>query len=315
MEKITSRAVIGVFKRAIAAGLPPNWVTAIANQFSSDQASEDYPWLSAAPVLREWVGGRHAKGLTENNITIANKHFEATMEVLVRDMRRDKFGMIEARVMEIIRRAYTHPANLLSTLIINGESTACYDGQYFFDTDHSEGNSGTQSNDLSVDISALPVAVHGTTTAPSISEMQLCVAQAIAQMLSFKDSEGEPMNEDASGFLVMVPPAFLNTALQAVATPAQVAESQTALQALKSDFNISVTTNARLSAWTTKFAVFRTDSYIKPLIFQRETAVNVAAKAEGSEFEFDNDAHQYGVDYWGNVAYGLWQNACLVTMA
>ena len=38
------------------------------------------------------------------------------------------------------------------------------------------------------------------------------------------------------------------------------------------------------------------------------------AKAEGSEYEFDNDAHQYGVDTWRNVAYGYWQEARYVTM-
>ncbi|GAF85157.1 unnamed protein product, partial [marine sediment metagenome] len=32
-----------------------------------------------------------------------------------------------------------------------------------------------------------------------------------------------------------------------------------------------------------------------------------------SEFEFDNDAHQYGVDADRNVGYGFWQHACLKT--
>ena len=47
---------------------------------------------------------------------------------------------------------------------------------------------------------------------------------------------------------------------------------------------------------------------------QTEQEVELKAKAEGSEFEFDNDAWQYGVDAWRNVAYGYWQRACLVTM-
>jgi len=110
----------------------------------------------------------------------------------------------------------------------------------------------------------------------------------------------------------MVPPTFMQTGMQAVATPQQVAASQTAMSEM--DFSISVVPNARLSAWTTKLAIFRADSFIKALIFQRETAINISAKAEGSDFEHDNDAHEYGIDYWGNVAYGLWQHACLVTL-
>ena len=46
-------------------------------------------------------------------------------------------------------RTVSHWASLLSTLIVNGESATCYDEQYFFDTDHSEGESGTQSNVIS----------------------------------------------------------------------------------------------------------------------------------------------------------------------
>ena len=313
MDKITSRAVLGEFKRALGIEKPPAWVSMIANTFRSDQASEEYPWLDAVPALREWVGGRNAKGFKENDLTVKNLHFEGTLEWLVKDLRRDKFDMIRANVGDLVQRAMTHPASLLSTLIINGESTVCYDGQYYFDTDHSEGDSGTQSNDISVDISELPVATHGVITAPSIAEMQLAIATGIQQMMGFKDSAGEPINDNMKDFVVMVPVSFFNTAIQAVATPVQVAETQTALQALKQDFSISAVVNPRLS-WTDKFAIFNTDGYIKPLIFQRETNYNVSSKAEGSEFEFDNDAHQYGLDYWGNVAYGLWQKACLVTL-
>lgn len=315
MELITSRAVVGAMKQALAAGAPPRWVNAIANTFESDQASEKYPWLNATPAMREWIGGRNAKGFKENNLEIVNKHFEDTIRVEKKDMRRDKFGMIKIRIAELVRRAMVHPGTLLSTLIVNGESALCYDGQYFFDTDHSEGDSGTQSNDLAVTLSALPTLVHGTAAAPAVEEFQMCIGKAIQAIVSFKDDAGEPMNEDATGFLVMVPPTLMHVAYQAVSTPMQVAASQTALSEMMKDFSITASMNPRLSAWTTKFAVFRTDSNIKSLIFQRETAINTSAKAEGSDFEHDEDAHEYGIDYWGNASYGLWQNACLVTMS
>jgi phage major head subunit gpT-like protein len=53
---------------------------------------------------------------------------------------------------------------------------------------------------------------------------------------------------------------------------------------------------------------------VKAFIRQEETAVQIKAKAEGSEYEFDHDAHQYGVDTWRNVGYGYWQQACQVTL-
>ena len=58
----------------------------------------------------------------------------------------------------------------------------------------------------------------------------------------------------------------------------------------------------------------RADGDVKAFIRQEETAVQIKAKAEGSEYEFDHDAHQYGVDTWRNVGYGYWQQACQVTL-
>lgn len=312
MKKITERQIIGWFYMSLAAGGAP-WIDATSNYFTSDQSSEEYAWLGMSPVLREWIGGRQAKGFREDGLTIANKHFEATLEILVRDLRRDKTGQIKARIQELAKRSNTHWASLLSTLVLNAESSVCYDGQYFFDVDHSEGKSGIQSNKISVDISALPCQVHGTTTLPSVEEMQLALARGVVQIASFKDDQGEPMNEDASSFMAMVPMSLMNVAMQAVATPMQVAASQTALEALKQNFSISVVPNVRLASWTDKLSLFRTDSAIKSFIRQEETAVNLKVKGEGSEFEFDNDAHQYGIDTWRNVGYGYWQNSCQIT--
>lgn len=314
INRLTSRAVIGEFYKTLEQDLGASWIGDVSNYFPSDQDSEEYAWLGMVPALREWIGGRNAKGFRENGLTIKNKHYEATIDILVRWMRRDKSGQAMVRIQELARRTNAHWASLLSTLIINAAATACYDGQYFFDTDHSEGDSGTQSNDITVDISELPVSVNGSTTAPSVEEMQLSIATAIQTICSFVDDQGEPMNEEARSFLVMTPVSLMNVAMQAVATPLQIDASQTALTALKQDFTVRAVANARLSSWTANFAVFRTDSAVKALIRQEETEVDLKVKAEGSEYEFDNDAHQYGVDTWRNVGYGYWQNACLVTL-
>ncbi len=310
---LSSRAIIGEFYKTLEQNIGASWVPLISNYFPSDQDSESYPWLGMVPQMREWVGGRNAKGFRENGITIENKHFESTIEVLVKELRRDKTGQVMTRIRELAQRTNAHWASLLSTLIVNGASTDCYDGQYFFDTDHSEGDSGTQSNDISVDISALPASVHGSTTAPSPEEMQQAIVQGIAQMMGFLDDQGEPMNENASGFLVMTPVSLWTTATKAVTMPAGTGVSE---MQLPSGVSINVVANPRLDAnsWTAQFAVFRTDSEIKPLIRQEESEVSLKAKAEGSEYEFDNDAHQYGVDTWRNVGYGLWQHSCLVTL-
>jgi phage major head subunit gpT-like protein len=310
---LSSRAIVGMYYARLEANPGMAWIDGISNLFGSDQASETYNFLGQSPAMREWIASRQAKGFSGQGVTIVNKHYEATIEIQKKDLRRDKTGQIRTRIEEFSDRAQTHWASLLSTLLINGPSTACYDGQFFFDTDHSEGDSGTQDNDITVDISALPAAVHGATTAPSVEEMQQVMLKTIAQIMSFKDNQGEPMNENARRFLVVVPTALYLVAVAAVSTLTTAALQQNLNPNIIAGLTVDVQMNPRLT-WTDSFAVFRTDSPIKAFIRQTEQEVELKAKAEGSEFEFDNDAWQFGIDAWRGVGYGYWQRACYVTM-
>jgi phage major head subunit gpT-like protein len=312
---ISSKGVIGQFYAALRQDLGQSWIPGVSMLFNSTQETETYKWLGMVPQMREWVGGRQPKGLRENGISITNKKYESTLEINVDDLRRDKTGQLNVRIAEQARRANSHWASLLSTLIVNAEAALCYDGQYFFDTDHSEGSSGTQDNDISVDISALPCSVHGATYAPSKEEAVQSILQGVAKIIGFVDDQAEPMNEDARSFIVMAAPQnpLYISLRDAISLPALLTGVPNYLQS--SDFSISVVPNARLSTWQDKFAVFRTDGQVKPFIRQEEEGVTVSAKAEGSEYEFDTDKHQYGIKAIRNVGYGYWQTGCLVTLA
>ena len=300
---LSSRAIIGTFYNKLAAMTGMEWIAGTSMLFPSNQESETYKWLGMAPAMREWIGGRNAKGFRENGLTIINKTFEATLEVLVDEIRRDKTGQVMLRVAEMAQRANSHWASLLSTLIIAGESALCYDGQYFFDTDHSEGDSGTQDNDLT--------GAAATSTQPTAAEMEAAIMACVAALLGYKDDQGEPMNEGASNFLIMAPTVYLPPAAAVLSNP-YIAAGQSNLIKNIQGFNFSLAINPRLTSGA-KFYVFRTDGQTKPFIRQEEEALSVSAIAEGSELEFKEDKHQYGVKAIRNVGYGYWQHGCLYT--
>lgn len=304
---LSSRAIIGEFYNTLEQNTGALYVPGISSLFSSDQSSETYKWLGMAPQMREWVGGRQAKGFRENGITIANKTYEATLEVLLDEMRRDKTGQVMVRVRELAMRTNAHWAKLLSDLIIAGEAGVCYDGQYFFDTDHAEGDSGTQSNDIDSNVT--------TTTAPTAAEMETAILKSVEAMMAFKDDQGEPMNEEAMSFLVMVPVPFMSAAAAALKNPVIVDATGARTNTIVNigGFNFELAVNPRLS-WTTKFATFRTDGQTKPFIRQEEEGVTISAIAEGSELEFKENKHNYGVKAIRNVGYGYWQHAVLTTL-
>ena len=310
---LSSRAVMGMYFARLENPMAAGWIDGVSNLFGSDQASELYPFLGQNPRMREWLGGRQAKGLRANSMTITNKHYEATLEIALRDLRRDKTPQLQARIDEFADEGDSHWGALVSALIQGAAAAACYDGQFFFDTDHTEGDSGTQDNDITVDISALPAGVHGVVTAPSVEEFQQAVLKGIAQILSFKDNQGEPMNENANRFLVVVPVALYLTAVASVSNLTTAALQQNLNPNLIAGLTVDVQMNPRLT-WTDSFAVFRTDSPIKAFIRQTELEVKLKSKAEGSEYEFDNRAWQFGIDAARGVGYGYWQRACYVTM-
>lgn len=299
---ITERRIIGLLNSALNAAATP-WVDQLAMKMQSDQASETYAWLGSAPTMREWLGGRSAKDIREYSYTLANKEHEATLSVTKPELRRDKTGQLLVRINDLARRVQSYPAKLITRLMEDGEATTCYDGQYFFDTDHVEGDSATQDNDLTY------VAATGTT--PTVDEMRGAIMQSIIALMSFKDDSGEPMNENVQDFIVMVPKTYASQAYEATLLPT-VATGGAALIPNLPGLRITPVVNNRLT-WTTKFATLVADTETKPFILQEEMPMNVSAIGSGSELEFMENRHLYGVDWSGNVGYGFWQKACLTT--
>ncbi|MCY1359736.1 Mu-like prophage major head subunit gpT [compost metagenome] len=62
----------------------------------------------------------------------------------------DSYGLFNPLMGQLGQDAAEHPATLLYDLLKNGFSRTCYDGQYFFDTDHpvvtASGGEGSVSN-------------------------------------------------------------------------------------------------------------------------------------------------------------------------
>ncbi len=304
LNLLSSRAIIGRYYATLEGAKLASWVDKLSMPMESNQDSETYAWLGMTPAMREWVGQRQAKGVRASTYAIENKHYELTLDVKTEDIRRDKTGQIMVRVDEAAGRNIQHWNSLLSTLLLNGSATECYDGQYFFDTDHSEGDSGTQLNYLAAaQVPALNVA---TASSPTAAEASAALLGVIAYMMAYKDDQGQPMNADATSWLVMTPANDIWTAMLAATKNALISQSTNTL--VSAGFNIEVVCNPLLT-WNEEIAVFRTDARCKPLIRQTETEVTLKAIAEGSELEFNDGIWRFGLDAWRNVGYGYWQYA------
>lgn len=294
------------------------WIDALSNYFTSDQDMETYKWLGQVPAMREWLDGKNIKGLRVNAYEIINREFEATLGIKIKDLRRDKTGQIRMRIGELVKRSESHWASLLSTLMINGESSVCYDGQYYFDTDHVEGDSGTQKNLLtSADYDELNV---NTAAKPTATELVGVIMVMIQHLLSLKDDQGEPRNEDATEFLAMVPINMWASSVTAMSN-ANLASGSTQVDnvLLKQDqFSIKVVPNVRLtgSGWAnTQLALFRADAASKPFIRQEEEKPHPEILGEDSDHAFHEKEILISLEATRNVGYGMWSQACKATLS
>ena len=118
----------------------------VAMQTPSTGKSVDYKWLGDFPTMQEWVGDRVIKDLSAFNYEITNKSYEATIEVDRDDIQDDEVGVYTPMIQGLAQAAKSHPDILVFALLKLGFETLCFDGQYFFDTDHVV-NGASVSND------------------------------------------------------------------------------------------------------------------------------------------------------------------------
>lgn len=108
----------------------------IAKTIPSSGASNTYGWLSQFPAFREWVGSRLHKAIAETAYSVNNKMWESTLDVPRTSIEDDAFGHYGA-----IAESYGEAVDDLRSALVfgalnSGFAALCYDGQYFFDTDH-----------------------------------------------------------------------------------------------------------------------------------------------------------------------------------
>ncbi|MBI1214546.1 MAG: hypothetical protein GC185_01850 [Alphaproteobacteria bacterium] len=118
-----------------AAQVTPQW-DKVAMEVQSTGAEEKYGWLGEIPEMREWLGDRVIHALSTHDYNIKNKDFESTIGVPRNAIADDKLGVYAPMVQMMGDGAARHPDKLTFSLLKNGFATECYDGQYFFDTDH-----------------------------------------------------------------------------------------------------------------------------------------------------------------------------------
>jgi phage major head subunit gpT-like protein len=256
----------------------------------SEGADEEYGWLGSMPGMREWLGDRIFDKLRAAKFTLANKDWESGLEIEKNDIddgRLLKYGPV---LEELGKEAAYHPDELLFEVLMASESQVCWDGQFFVDTDHVWGDSGSQSNDLTYN--ALD---H---TAVTEDEFRAAYHAARAAMLGFKNDRGKylvrPRINPLPQLLLIVPPTLEEVANKAI--------NKQLVDAGESNIVLSkpriMTSNYFTS--TVSFDLVNLEGPLKPFVFQARRALQRQMKGmddrEFKHVKFMTDA-RYNVGY------------------
>ena len=310
--------VDGQFFASYEAALPGSLIESLCFKTTSNHDKETLDWIEAAPSMEKFTGHLNIKELLGSTYSIKNVEYKAAIEILKRSLRRGGVGaQWQVRVSDMARKAAELVQSLMTTSIEAGHTTGgeCYDGQYFFDSDHSTGSSGSLRNILTS--SQYPVLNVATAASPTPYEMAQAIMTGIGHFYTFKDSNGDPINGGAKNFLVMVPVAgtFWTSAQQAKVLGLLANTTSVVQNPVNSltDFNFTVMANPRMT-WTTDFAIFRTDGVLKPFILQEEQPLETDMLLEGSDTSFKEGKYLYKCEWSGGLGYGLWQHAIRLTL-
>lgn len=124
----------GAYKRALGQGT--NLSSRITTRITSATKEMRYGWLGKFPNVREWIGARVVQNLSESDYTIREKAYELTVGVDRDDIETDNLGIYTPMFEEMGLSTQAHVEQLVWGLLKAGFTTNCYDGQFFFDTDH-----------------------------------------------------------------------------------------------------------------------------------------------------------------------------------
>jgi len=276
-----------IFNNALTAQTG-NW-QATAMEVPSTTSGEDYAWLSRFPKMRKWVGEKFVKNIEAGKYYKANEDWETTIAVKRKDIEDDSLGIYNAQTRMAGESAAELHDIIVDDLKNNAFAQTCWDGQYFYDTDHPVGTTSV-SNKLTNALSAA-----------NLAGVQGSYGAARTAIMSLKDEEGMPLR--------LVPNVLeVGPALEAVARIICEADKLQDNSPNPYKGTATVLVNPAITSTTQWMLHVTNKSSIKPFIVQmRKAPVFVSQTSEENDDVFMKGEYKFGAEARATGLYGFWQ--------
>jgi len=290
VNKTTIQAVFTTLKTTFnnAFDAAPSQWQQTAMLVPSGSGQNDYTWLSLFPKMRKWIGDKAIKALEAFKYTVVNDDWEATVEVDRNDIEDDNLGIYAPQAQMAGFSARQLPDEIVSDLKNSAFTNLCYDGQYFYDTDHSVAgasvsNKGTAA--LSAATAAAAAASYGA---------------ARTAIMSVTDDEGRPLALIPD--VLEVPPALEITGKRLVEMDRLTDDSPNPYMG-----TARLVVNPRLTS-TTAWFLHCTSMPVKPFVYQERKAPNFVEQTDPqNDNVFMRKKFRFGAEARAAGGYAFWQ--------
>lgn len=288
----TLRAAKATFLREVASMPESRLVNLLAERETSDGPSEDYVWVGEAPRMQELEDELRTEALSDATYSIVNKTYKIGIDIRRQDMEDDRVGGIMRRVRGLARVATRHSERLIISGLEAATTDTGYDGSAFFANAHADRGAGTQDNLL---------GGSGATTA----NIQTDLNTGIQTLAGFLGENGEPVNEDGFGRILVVAPFGLRKSVLEALNASIISNTS---NVGFSDQNIIPYFSARLSD-ADDWYMLHLDGPVKPIIYQERTPLTTEELGEGSDQWTLKEIATFAARWRGRVGYGHWAHA------
>lgn len=261
-----------------------------AMEVLSTSKGEDYAWLERFPAMRKWLGDKTIKNLKAGKYYVANEDYEATIAVDRNDIEDDSLGIYSTQTQMAGQSAAELHDTLIDDLKNGAFTNTCFDGQFFYDTDHPV-NGASVSNKLTTALSAA--------TAAAAADSYGAARQA---MMEFTDEEGKPLRLVPN--LLEVPPALETVARKLCYLDELDDGSDNPYKG-----TAEVLVNPALTS-STAWMLHCATRPVKPFIVQmRKRPEFVSQTSTDSDDVFMRREFKFGVEARAAGVYGFWQTS------
>ncbi len=290
----------------------------ISDVRKSTSKDEEYLLPGSTPGVQKWIGDRDFKRLTSATVEVSNDPWESSIVIDRFNYDDDRLGLYGNSLTELAQEAVGHKDELCCEFLVKGETTACWDGQNFFDTDHAWRDSGTQNNIVTLGVV--------DSANPTPAEMKKAFRMAVRRIKSFKKDNGKRYYRsrvDRLSDFTCWTPIDLQTPLDEAfdqKLQVEVAGNGAASNVVYEKPNVvgvnlinSDDSYDGVSGADTDFYVFYTGSVWKPLVFQPRSEIKSQIKGlTGDDIEFKDIKVMTEARY--NFGYLAWMYAIKVKL-